>query len=98
MPKNVIFNLSVSGADAVIVTIQGVQVSPGPLSCHFVKTMNDNVLNVEIDISAPTGTSYTITYSCTSDGISKSDPGKSSPINGTIQHFNGKTERLTIPL
>jgi hypothetical protein len=100
MPKHIIFNSTVTGAGIgfLIVKVQGIRVSIGVMTTVVVEELNDAILNVEFDISAPNGTGYTITYTCTSDTVAKSDPAKASPVTGVVLHFNGKIETLSIPL
>jgi len=100
MVKKVNFNSAVAGAalDLVIFDIEGVQVSAGPFSIKYKNNIDDGSLDVLYSIGGPNGASYKITYSCMSDGETKTDPAKPSPIDGKIQHFGGDTVKLTILL
>ena len=85
--KTVKFDSTVTSPGAIDdleIQIQGNDVpSPGGV-VSYRANLTDTQLTVVYEISALNGTGYTITYTCTSDGASKSDPANPSPIKGTI--------------
>ena|GEM_PF-4242053 len=98
MAKQVVFNSNVGGAQFVIYSVQGQQVSAGPSALHFNQQFNDSMLVVGISISAPNGTLCTVTYQCSSNGQPTADPAKPSPVNILIKQFNTATVTLQIPI
>ncbi|MFS2185649.1 hypothetical protein ACCC92_03185 [Mucilaginibacter sp. Mucisp84] len=101
MPKHVKFDSTVNcpPITLLVVTINGEEISRGgTVVTKYEKDVSTGTLIVEYDIAAPNGSGYTITYTCTSDGVAKSDPAKASPVTGKVTEFNGKIEILNIPL
>lgn len=93
------FNSTLTGAIIDLdVIIQGkLEPSPG-FVVTYNKTLTAAALTVVYQISGPNGTAYTIKYSCTSDGVAKSDPNKPTDITGTIISNGFIVETLTIAL
>ena len=76
-----------------------VTVENGEFTCHFNgKITGGNAITVIYEITGLTGTAYSISYTCSADGINKSDPLHPSPVTGTIDIGNNDTKTVTIQI
>ena len=87
--KNVKFDSTVTEVgtiDDLDVVIQGELVPSPGFTVVYRKVLSDAQLTVIYQISGLNGTGFSITYTCTSDGVGKSDPANPTGLKGTIMH------------
>ena len=97
---NVKFKSTLTGdIDDLDVMIQGKSANPQDYKVDYSGNLADAALTVVHQISGANNTDFfTIAYSCTGDGIAKSDPDNPTDVTGTIQHNDYIEVTLNIPL
>jgi hypothetical protein len=99
MAKKIKFASTLTGTiDDLDVLIQGDLVPSPGFVVTFEKTLTASTLTARYQISGDAGTGYSIAYTCSADGMAKSDTDKPTPVVGSIGAGGFKVETLTIPL